>query len=49
MRKVLLLAVADLSRPDVEYFGHGPGVRHQNLIRVRQEFNDKVMESAREL
>lgn len=39
----------DLSRPDVEYFGHGRAVRHQRLIKVREEFNDKVMESAREL
>lgn len=39
----------DLSRPDVEYFGPGPGVRHQSLIKVREEFNAKVMESAREL
>lgn len=39
----------DLSKPDVEYFGTGVKVEHTSLIRVRETFKEKVMESAREL
>lgn len=39
----------DLSRPDVEYLGPGVKVEHTSLIRVRETFKEKVMESAREL
>ena len=39
----------DLSKPDVEYFRPGQRARFSGLIQVRQDFKDKVMESAREL
>lgn len=39
----------DLSKPDVEYIGTGVKVEHTSLIRVRETFKEKVMESAREL
>lgn len=39
----------DLSKPDVEYIGGGVKITHTSLIRVREDFKEKVMESAREL
>ena len=39
----------NLSKPDVEYFTHGSHPLRPSLIKVRQDFNEKVMESAREL
>jgi hypothetical protein len=39
----------DLSRPDVEYFARTGCKRGPNLIRVREEFKDKVMASVLEL
>ena len=39
----------DLSKPDVEYFHPGQRARFSGLIQVRQDFKDKVMESARDL
>ena len=39
----------DLSKPDVEYIGGHPTTEHTSLIRVRVNFKEKVMESAREL
>ncbi len=39
----------DLSKPDVEYFKSDVGAKHASLLRVREEFKDKVMESARDL
>jgi hypothetical protein len=39
----------DTSKPDVEYLTRGGCVRHANLIRVREDFKDKVMASASEL
>ena len=39
----------DLSKPDVEYFNPACRVQHSSLIKLREEFKDKVMESAREL
>lgn len=43
------LIKGDLSKPDVEYFTPGSHALHPSLIKVRQDFNEKVMESAREL
>lgn len=39
----------DLTRPDGEYVEARKRVRHSNLIRIREEFKDKVMESVGEL
>jgi hypothetical protein len=39
----------DLSRPDGEYVEARQKVKHSNLIRVREEFKDKVMQSVGEL
>ena len=39
----------DLSRPDVEYLRHGGHARHTSLIKVREEFKAKVMDSVLEL
>ncbi len=39
----------DLSRPDVEYISGHDAITHTSLIRVRETFKEKVMESAREL
>jgi hypothetical protein len=39
----------DLSRPDGEYVEAIKKVKHSNLIRVREEFKDKVMQSVGEL
>jgi hypothetical protein len=38
-----------LSRPDVEYFDAQSHVFHKSLIKVREEFKDKVLNSAGEL
>ena len=39
----------DLSRPDGEYVDARKTVKHSNLIRIREEFKDKVMQSVGEL
>jgi hypothetical protein len=39
----------DLTKPDGEYVEARKRVRHSNLIRIREEFKDKVMESVGEL
>jgi hypothetical protein len=57
MRKLMLLLVATMSmvsvaqqtRPDVEYFARPGCTSHKSLIKVREEFRDKVLQSAGEL
>ena len=39
----------DLTKPDGEYVEARKTVKHSNLIRIREEFKDKVMESVGEL
>ena len=39
----------DLSRPDGEYIEALKRVPHSNLIRIREEYRDKVMQSVDEL
>ncbi|MHB8419854.1 MAG: adventurous gliding motility protein CglF [Myxococcales bacterium] len=39
----------DLTRPDGEYVEARKKVKHSNLIRVREEFRQKVLRSAGEL
>ena len=39
----------DLTRPDGEYVEARKRVKHSNLIRIREEFKEKVMESVGEL
>ncbi len=39
----------DLTKPDGEYVGAINKVKHSNLIRIREEFKDKVMQSVGEL
>jgi hypothetical protein len=39
----------DLTRPDGEYVDARKKVKHSNLIRIREEFRDKVMQSVGEL
>ncbi len=39
----------DLSRPDGEYVESIKRVNHSNLIRIREEYRDKVMQSVDEL
>lgn len=39
----------DLSKPDGEYVEARKKVRHSNLIRIREEFKDKVLQSVGEL
>jgi hypothetical protein len=39
----------DLTRPDGEYVDARKRVKHSNLIRIREEFRDKVMQSVGEL
>jgi hypothetical protein len=39
----------DLTKPDGEYVEARKKVRHSNLIRIREEFKDQVMESVDEL
>jgi hypothetical protein len=39
----------DLSRPDGEYVEARTKVKHTNLIRIREEFKEKVMQSVGEL
>jgi hypothetical protein len=39
----------DLTRPDGEYIEARKKVAHSNLIRVREEFRTKVLQSAGEL
>lgn len=38
-----------LKAPDVEYFTKGSNVDHPSLIKVRESFHDKIMNSAGEL
>lgn len=38
-----------ISRPDVEFIDGRAPTTHTSLIRVRESFREKVMESAREL
>lgn len=39
----------DLTRPDGEYVDAVKRVNHTNLIRIREEFKEKVMQSVGEL
>ena len=39
----------DLTRPDGEYVEARSRVKHSNLIRIREDFEEKVMESVGEL
>lgn len=39
----------DLSKPDGEYVEARKTVKHSNLIKIREEFKDKVMQSVGEL
>lgn len=39
----------DLTRPDGEFVDARQKVRHTNLIKVREEFRDEVLESVGEL
>jgi hypothetical protein len=39
----------DLTKPDGEYVEARKRVKHTNLIRIREEFKEKVMQSAGEL
>ena len=39
----------DLTKPDGEYVEARKKVKHSNLIRIREDFQDKVMQSAGEL
>ncbi len=39
----------DLTRPDGEYIEAAGKTQHSNLIKIREEFNDKVMQSVDEL
>jgi hypothetical protein len=39
----------DLTKPDGEYVEARKRVNHSNLIRIREEFKDKVMKSVGEL
>jgi hypothetical protein len=39
----------DLTRPDGEYVEAVKRVNHTNLIRIREEFKEKVMQSVGEL
>jgi hypothetical protein len=39
----------DLTKPDGEYVEARKTVQHSNLIRIREDFEDKVMQSVGEL
>jgi hypothetical protein len=39
----------DLTKPDGEYIEAKRKVKHSNLIKIREEFKDKVMQSVGEL
>jgi hypothetical protein len=39
----------DLTKPDGEYVEARMKVKHSNLIRIREDFQDKVMQSVGEL
>jgi len=39
----------DLTKPDGEYVEARGKVKHSNLIKIREEFKDKVMQSVGEL
>ena len=39
----------DLTKPDGEYVEARKKVRHSNLIKIREEFKDKVLQSVGEL
>ena len=40
---------ADLNKPDVEYFKGRSTVPHASLLKIREEFKEKVMASASDL
>lgn len=39
----------DLTKPDGEYVEARKKVKHSNLIKIREEFKDKVLQSVGEL
>jgi hypothetical protein len=39
----------DLTRPDQEFLSARKGVQHKSLIRVREDFKEKVLQSAGDL
>lgn len=39
----------DLTKPDGEYIEAKKAVNHTNLIRIREEFRDKVLQSVSDL
>jgi hypothetical protein len=39
----------DLTKPDGEYVESRKKVRHSNLIKIREEFKEKILQSAGEL
>lgn len=39
----------DLTKPDGEYVEARKKVKHSNIIKIREEFKDKVMQSVGEL
>jgi hypothetical protein len=39
----------DLTKPDGEYIEARKRVKHSNLIKIREEFKDKVMQSVGDL
>lgn len=39
----------DLTKPDGEYIDARKQVEHTNLIRIREEFKDKVLQSVSDL
>ncbi len=39
----------DLTKPDGEYIDAKKAVNHANLIRIREEFRDKVLQSVSDL
>jgi hypothetical protein len=39
----------DLTKPDGEYIEARKNVKHSNLIKIREEFKDKVLQSVGEL
>ena len=39
----------DLTKPDGEYVEARKKVNHSNLIRIREEFSDKVLQSVSDL
>jgi hypothetical protein len=39
----------DLNRPDSEYVEAIRGARHSNLVRIREDYRERIMQSAGEL